>query len=100
MSKILTQMVFGYTLIDEWNVERWSVRIEDFCTVFNSTESLASDSLAGEKSYLFTSKSERDKWADAQDQELYEKYHEKYGNLMDSWRDNGVSPGDFFREDI
>jgi hypothetical protein len=52
-------LMYGYTLIDEWLVERWEVRVEDFCTVFNSNESFASDSLAGENSYVFTTLKER-----------------------------------------
>ena len=65
--------LYGYTLIDEWIVERWEVRVEDFCTVFNSNESFASDSLAGENSYVFTTLKERNMWADIQDKRLRDK---------------------------
>ena len=88
-------LMYGYTLIDEWFVERWEVRVEDFCTVFNSNESFASDSLAGENSYVFTTLKERNMWADIQDKRLRDKYSDK---LMDDYRDRGMSPGDFLSE--
>lgn len=88
-------LMYGYTLIDEWLVERWEVRVEDFCTVFNSNESFASDSLAGENSYVFTTLKERNMWADIQDKRLRDKYSDK---LMDDYRDRSMSPGDFLSE--
>ena len=92
-------LMYGYTLTDEWSVERWEVRVEDFCTVFNSSESLASDSLAGENSYVFTTLKERNMWADIQDKRFKQKLEEDYYDKpMDEYRDKGMSPGDFFRE--
>tara|TARA_R110002167_G_scaffold49266_1_gene144432 strand:+ start:190 stop:483 length:294 start_codon:yes stop_codon:yes gene_type:complete len=95
---INTVPLWGFTIVND-EVDKWDMPIEDFCTVFNSSESLASDSVAGESSYIFNNIDERDRQADLWSQRLYEKSVDKADDLMDEYRERGLSPSDFFRQE-
>ena len=95
---INTVPLWGFTIVND-EVDKWDMSIEDFCTVFNSSESLASDSVAGESSYIFNNIDERDRQADLWSQRLYEKSVDKADDLMDEYRERGLSPSDFFRQE-
>jgi hypothetical protein len=69
---INTVPLWGFTIVND-EVDKWDMPIEDFCTVFNSSESLASDSVAGESSYIFNNIDERDRQADLWSQRLEDK---------------------------
>lgn len=95
---INTVPLWGFTIVNN-EVDKWDMSIEDFCTVFNSSESLASDSVAGESSYIFNNIDERDRQADLWSQRLYEKLVDEADDLMDEYRERGLSPSDFFRQE-
>jgi hypothetical protein len=95
---IHTVPLWGFTIVND-EVDKWDMPIEDFCTVFNSSESLASDSVAGESSYIFNNIDERDRQADLWSQRLYEKLVDTADALMDEYRERGLSPSDFFRQE-
>jgi len=92
-----TVPLWGFTIVNN-EVDKWDMSVEDFCSVFNSSESLASDSAAGENSYIFNHIDERDRQADLWSQRLYEKSVDEDDALMDEYRDKGMSPSDFFSE--
>ena len=63
MKKAHTRL-YGFT-IEGYDVDRFTTYLETFLTVFNSSESLSQYSIAGTDTYMFLTKRERNKQADA-----------------------------------
>ena len=63
MKKAHTRL-YGFT-IDGYDIDKFTTYLETFLTVFNSSESLSQYSIAGTDTYMFLTKRERNKQADA-----------------------------------
>ena len=63
MKKAHTRL-YGFT-IDGYDIDKFTTYLETFLTVFNSSESLSAYSIAGTDTYMFLTKRERNKQADA-----------------------------------
>ena len=93
MKKAHTRL-YGFT-IDGYDVDRFTTYLETFLTVFNSSESLSAYSIAGTDTYMFLTKRERNKQADAWEKVMSmkalkdsEEYIEnKFWKEWDEWSD-------------
>ena len=63
MKKAHTRL-YGFT-IDGYDIDKFTTYLETFLTVFNSDESLSAYSIAGTDTYMYLTKRERDRYADA-----------------------------------
>ena len=104
MKKAHTRL-YGFT-IDGYDVDRFTTYLETFLTVFNSDESLSAYSIAGTDTYMYLTKRERDRYANAWEKVMSikarkdaEEYIELEKEWMGEYRDKGMSPGDFFRQE-
>ena len=90
MKKAHTRL-YGFT-IDGYDVDRFTTYLEPFLTVFNSSESLSQYSIAGTDTYMFLTKRERNKQADAWEKVMSMKALADAEELIENereWMDEG-----------